>query len=54
MAGRCQTKPNLFPRSGSLGISGGELAPFGQRDSAVLFEDVATVEVTILIKVIVD
>ena len=32
-------------KSGKLRISGRKLAPFGQRDSAVPFEDIAAVEV---------
>ncbi len=51
---RCQTKSNQSPKSGELRISGGKLAPFGQRDSAVMFEDIAAVEVAILIEVVVD
>ncbi len=49
-ARRCQTKSNQSPKCGELGISSRKLAPFGQCDSAALFEDIAAVEVAILVE----
>ena len=44
---RCQTKSSRSPNSGKL-------APVGQRDNAVQFEDIAAVEVAVLVEVVVD
>ena len=51
---QCQTNLNRPVKGAGLRRSGRKLAPFGQRDSAVLLEGVAAVEVTVLIEVIVD
>jgi hypothetical protein len=51
--GHCQSKLNQSLKSEKLGNSGCKLAPFSERDSAVLLENVAAVEVAVTIEVIV-
>ena len=51
--GNCQSKSNQSLKSGKLGNSGCKLAPFSERGSAVLLENVAAVEVAVMIEVIV-
>ncbi len=53
-AGLCQTNLNRHAKGAGLRRSGCKLTPFGQSGGAVLLEDVAAVEVTILIEMIMD
>ena len=50
----CQTKSNRYPKVVMHPPSGRKLAPLGQGSGAVLLEDVAAVEVAILVEVVVD
>ena len=52
--GLCQTNPNRHAKGGKLRRSGSQLTPFDQGGGTVLFEDVAVVEVTVLIEMIVN
>ena len=52
--GHCQTKSNNSQKNGKLEISSRKLAPCSERGGTVLFEDIAAVEVTVLVEVIVD
>ena len=52
--GLCQTNLNRHAKGGESRRSGRQLTPFGQGDGTVLFEDVAVVEVTVLIEMIVN
>ena len=47
-------KPERAAKGAGLRRSGRQLTPLGQGGSAVLLEDVAAVEVTVLVEVIVD
>ena len=49
----CQTKANRYPKVVMHPPSGRKLAPLGQGSGAVLLEDVAAVEVAILVEVVV-
>ncbi len=53
-ARRSQTKSTQSPKSGKLEISSRKLAPFSERGGAVLFENVAAVEVAVVAEVVVD
>ena len=46
----CQTKANRYPKVVMHPPSGRKLAPLGQGSGAVLLEDVAAVEVAILVE----
>jgi hypothetical protein len=50
----CQTKANRYPKVVIHPPSGRKLAPLGQGSGADLLEDVAAVEVAILVEVVVD
>ena len=50
----CQTKANRYSKVVMHPPSGRKLAPLGQGSGAVLLEDVAAVEVAILVEVVVD
>ena len=52
--GHCQTNLNQPAKGAGLGRSGRELTPLGQGSSAVLFEDIASVKVAVLVEVVVD
>jgi hypothetical protein len=52
--GQCQTNANRTAKCAKRIASGCQLTPLGQRGGAVLLEDVAAVEVTVVVKVIVD
>ena len=51
---QCQTNANQTAKCAKRIASGCQLAPLGQRGGAVLLEDVASAEVAIVVKVIVD
>ncbi len=53
-AGHCQTNLPGPAKGAGLRRSGRQLMPLGQGGGTVLFEDVAAVEVAVLIEVIVD
>ena len=53
-ARHCQTKAYRYPKVVMHPPSGRKLAPLGQGSGAVLLEDVAAVEVAILVEVVVD
>ena len=50
----CQTNANWSTKRPEPGLSGRKLTPLGQGDGAVLLEDVAAVEMAVLVEVIVD
>jgi hypothetical protein len=50
----CQIKQGGRGISGWPRLSRGELTPFGKRGSAVLFEDVSAVEVTLVVEVVME
>ena len=52
--GHCQTNLNGPAKGAGLRRSGRELTPLGQGGRTVLFEDVAAVEVTVVVEVVVD
>ncbi len=52
--GHCQTNLNGSAKGAGLRRSGRQLTPFSERGSTVLFEDVAAVEVAVLVEVVVD
>ena len=52
--GRCQTNLNGPAKGAGLRCSSRQLTPFGQGGRTILFEDVAAVEVTVEVEVIVD
>jgi hypothetical protein len=52
--GQCQTNANQTAKCAKRIASGCQLTPLGQRGGAVLLEDVASAEVAIVVKVIVD
>ena len=51
---QCQTNANQTAKCAKRIASGCQLTPLGQRGEAVLLEDVASAEVAIVVKVIVD
>jgi len=53
-AGHCQPNPTGPAKGADLKRSGCKLTPFRECGSAVLLEDVAGVEVTIVVEVVVD
>ena len=54
MTGQCQTNANQTAKCTKRIASGCQLTPLGQHGGAVLLEDVASAEVAIVVKVIVD
>jgi hypothetical protein len=52
--GHCQTNWNRPAKGAGLRRSGRQLTPLGQGGSAVLLEDIAAIEMTFLIEVVVD
>ena len=52
--GHCQTNLNGLAKGAGLRRSGRQLTPLGQSGGTVLFEDVAAIEVTVLIEMIMD
>ncbi len=52
--GHCQTNLNERAMGAGLKRSSRQLTPFRECGSAVLFEDVAGVEVTVVVEVVVD
>jgi hypothetical protein len=52
--GQCQTNANQTAKCAKRIASGCQLTPLGQRGEAVLLEDVASAEVAIVVKVMVD
>jgi len=50
----CQTNLNGPTKGAGLGRSSHQLTPFGQSGRTVLLEDVAAVEVAVVVEVIVD
>ncbi len=54
LPGHCQTNLNGPAKGAGLRRSGRQLTPLGQGGSTVLFEDVAAVEVAVVVEVIVD
>jgi len=50
----CQTNLNGPAKGAGLRRSGRQLTPLGQGGRTVLFEDVAAVEVTVVVEVVVD
>ena len=50
----CQTNLNGPVKGAGLRRSGRQLTPLGQGDRTVLFEDIAAVEVTVVVEVVVD
>ncbi len=50
----CQSNANQSPNGETARLSGGQLTPLGQRDRAVLLEDVAAVEVSVEVEMVVD
>ncbi len=52
--GHCQTKTALCQKPYEPVVSGRQLTPLGQGGSAVLLEDIAAVEVAVLVEVVVD
>ena len=50
----CQTNPNESVKCAGLRRSSRQLTPLGQGGRTVLFEDVAAVEVAVVVEVIVD
>ena len=51
---QCQTNANQTAKCAKRIASGCQLTPLGQRGGALLLEDVASAEVAIVVKVIVD
>ena len=54
LGGHCQTNPSGPAKGTGLKRSGRQLTPLGYGGNAVLLEDVATVEVTVVVEVVVD
>ena len=54
IAGHCQTNLSGPAKGAGLRRSGRQLTPLGQGGRTVLFEDVAAVEVTVVVEVVVD
>ena len=54
LSGHCQTNLSGPAKGAGLRRSGRQLTPLGQGGRTVLFEDVATVEVAVVVEVIVD
>ena len=54
LEGHCQTNLNGTAKGAGLRRSGRQLTPLGQGGRTVLFEDVAAVEVTVVVEVVVD
>ena len=54
IVGHCQTNVNGPAKGAALRRSGRQLTPLGQGGRTVLFEDVAAVEVTVVVEVVVD
>src|SRR5680860_1900789 len=54
LRGHCQTNLNGPAKGAGLRRSGRQLTPLGKGGRTVLFEDVAAVEVTVVVEVIVD
>ena len=54
LAGHCQTNLNGPAKGAGLRRSGRQLTSLGQGGRTVLFEDVAAVEVTVVVEVVVD
>ena len=52
--GHCQTNLSGPAKGAGLRRSGRQLTPLGQGGRTVLFEDVAAVEVTVVVEVVVD
>jgi hypothetical protein len=52
--GHCQTNLSGPAKGAGLRRSGRQLTPLGQGRRTVLFEDIAAVEVTVVVEVIVD
>jgi hypothetical protein len=52
--GCCQSNANWSPKSASSGLSGRKQTPFGQSGRSVLLEDIAAVELAVLVEMIVD
>ena len=52
--GCCQSNANQSPKHLELRRSHRQLVPFGQSSGSILFENVATVEMTLEIEMIVD
>ena len=52
--GHCQTNLNGPAKGAGLRHLGRQLTPLGQGDRTVLFEDVAAVEVAVVVEVVVD
>jgi len=53
-SGQCQANANQTAKCAKRIASGCQLTPLGQRGEAVLLEDVASAEVTIVVEVVVD
>jgi hypothetical protein len=54
LSGHCQTNLSGPAKGAGLRRSGRQLTPLGQSGRTVSFEDVATVEVTVVVEVVVD
>ena len=54
LTGRCQTNAIRYPKIVMHQLSGRKLPPRGQSSGAILLEDVAAVEVAVLVEVVVD
>jgi hypothetical protein len=54
LKGHCQTNLNGPAKGADLRRSGRQLTPFRERGRTVLFEDVAAVEVAVVVEVVVD
>ena len=54
IGGHCQTNLNGPAKGAGLRRSGRQLTPLGQGGRTVLFEDVAAVEVAVVVEVVVD
>ena len=54
LSGHCQTNLNGPAKGAGLRRSGRQLTPLGQGGRTVLLEDVAAVEVTVVVEVVVD
>jgi hypothetical protein len=54
IARQCQTNANQTAKCAKRIASGRQLTPLGQGGRTVLFEDVAAVEVTVVVEVVVD
>ncbi len=54
LVGWCQANANQSPKCVAISLSGRQLAPFGQSSGAVLLENIAAVELTVLIEMVVN